>query len=265
MTIAEIRARVSAEARVLSIPVELRALSGDDAPAGTIAHVTGYAAVFDTLSSDLGGFRERLARGAFRKALSRSGPVHLVQQHDRRMLLSATDAGTLTLAEDPKGLPVSAYIVGTTVGRDAVMLIESGHLREMSFMFTVAEGGDTWEQAADGSLIRTVTEVGELLDVSIVRGPAYPGTSIGLRAALPDELAAVRAFTKSGVMLTPIGDTETTTAQEPATAAAETVEEVAASDTPPIVGGSEERNAAAARRWDQLRRQQFAVHASSNN
>ena len=52
----------------------------------------------------------------------------------------------------------------------------------MSFAFTVAEGGDSWEFFNDGSAKRTVTKIEKLYDVSVVDAPFYDGTSIYARS-----------------------------------------------------------------------------------
>jgi HK97 family phage prohead protease len=61
----------------------------------------GHAAVFNVLSEDLGGFRERIASGAFSGVLS--DDVRLLVDH-KPPPLARTKAGTLRLSEDERGL-----------------------------------------------------------------------------------------------------------------------------------------------------------------
>jgi phage head maturation protease len=63
-----------------------------------------------------------------------------------------------------------------------VTLVRRGDLYGASFAFSVAPGGESWTQEADGSAVRTVSEVGNLYDVSVVTRPAYPQSSAALRS-----------------------------------------------------------------------------------
>ncbi len=142
--------------------------------------VAGYASVFDSQSEDL-GFRETIAPGAFRRALNRPGADHwLLWSHQQDAVLARSSAGTLTLSEDARGLRMEANLVNTTLGRDVHELVSTGHVRSMSFGFTVAR--DEWE-TRDGVDHRRVLEIGTLFEVSIVPEPAYAASSVEGRAA----------------------------------------------------------------------------------
>lgn len=200
MDLRELRARVARESRTLAIPVELRATDGKD------PSITGHAAVFDSWSEDLGGFVERIQRGAFRKALGRSADAKLLWEHDPRWTLASLSGGTLRLAEDATGLGVDATPADVSYYRDLRTLMERGDVHQMSFGFTVAEGGDVWEER-DGKVTRTITEVDRIYDVSIVAFPAYPATAAAARSldAATDQVVekVVRALSKSGVGFEP--------------------------------------------------------------
>ena len=136
----------------------------------------GYAAVFDKLSEDLGGFREVIKRGAFKPPLKNGDDVRLLVNHNPDLLLARTASGTLKLDEDPTGLRVSADIADTQAGRDLRVLVDRGDMSQMSFAFRVLE--DEWDVDEDDNLTRTITKVRELFDVSPVTYPAYPDTSL---------------------------------------------------------------------------------------
>lgn len=191
MSIDEIRARVhDREQRAardgappvhrMVVPAEMRADPSPDGGADLPIVFTGHAAVFDRLSHDLGGFRERVKRGAFRKVLDASADVVALVNHDPSMVLARTRPGTLQLREDPRGLHAYIDSADTTYARDLRELVRRGDVDSMSFGFTVQ--ADEWAQK-DGEVIRTITEIGDLLDVSVVTFPAYPQTDVQARSA----------------------------------------------------------------------------------
>lgn len=148
-----------------SIPLE----TAPDAPA-----ITGYAARFDSLSVDLGGFREKIARGAFSRSLAdASSDVLALWNHDSGQPLGRRSTGTLAVAEDAAGLRVEITPDDTTYGTDAWKAVRSGNVRGMSFAFRTRE--DRWARAA-GEWQRTLLDV-DLLEVSPTPAPAYPATT----------------------------------------------------------------------------------------
>jgi HK97 family phage prohead protease len=151
-----------------------------DEPGGGL-RITGTAAVFGKPSEDLGGFRERIQRGAFKRALSESPDVVLLQNHDPNLVLARTSSRTLTLWEDPRGLNVDAVAGDTSYARDLKVVMQRGDVSQMSFAFTIAPDGETWEMTDSGRQV-TVREVGQLFDVSVVTQPAYPQTSATMRS-----------------------------------------------------------------------------------
>lgn len=142
----------------------------------------GYAAVFDQLSLDLGGFKERIRRGAFQKHLDTTPDVRALWQHDVNYVLGRTKAGTLELVEDIHGLRSVIDPPDTQWAKDAVTTIKRGDVDQMSFMFRVDT--DEWNME-DGELVRTVVDA-KLFDVSPVTFPAYEGTSISARSITRD-------------------------------------------------------------------------------
>lgn len=138
--------------------------------------IEGYAATFNA-EADLGGFRERIAPGAFRSALSND--ILALLDHDTGKVLGRTRSGSLRLSEDSRGLAFSLDLPDTQAGRDVLALAERQDLGGMSFGFTVPEGGEQW----DGRT-RTLRTIG-LKEISIVSAwPAYPDTEIALRALM---------------------------------------------------------------------------------
>jgi HK97 family phage prohead protease len=152
--------------------------------------IEGYAAVYNKLSEDLGGFREKIKPGAFRKSLKRSDTVMLFN-HDPNYPLGRVSAGTLELKEDSRGLLVRAK-----PPRSAGRIIESiqrGDVTKMSFGFTTER--DSWVHKKDES-IRTLEEVGELPDVGPVVFPAYPDTQVAIRSLERSKATAKSAHSR---------------------------------------------------------------------
>ena len=145
----------------------------------------GYAATFAG-EADLGGFRERIAPGAFRAALA--GDILALLDHDPGKVLGRSRTGTLKLSEDSRGLAFSLEVPDTQAGRDVIALAERGDLGGMSFGFTVPEGGEEWNGRT-----RTLRSI-DLKEISVVSAwPAYEGTEIALRALQRLDGAARRA------------------------------------------------------------------------
>lgn len=151
---------------------ELR-MNADDAGKKTMR---GYAAVFDSLSPDLGGFKEKIAKGAFAGSVG-SGDVRALFNHDPSQVLGRSKAGTLRMIEDDHGLAIEIDPPDTQLGRDLSVLMERGDITQMSFGFFVRN--DAWAKV-NGAWERTLLDV-DLLDVSPVTYPAYPQTEIALR------------------------------------------------------------------------------------
>jgi len=139
----------------------------------------GHAAVFDQLSGDLGGFRERIERGAFSETLQGEPDIRALFNHDSGAVLGRTTNGTLRLSEDDVGLRVEIDPPDTQAGRDAMASIERGDINQMSFAFRVKAGGQEFMEQ-DNEVVRSLSDV-ELFEVSPVTFPAYPDTSIAMR------------------------------------------------------------------------------------
>lgn len=151
--------------------------------AGDGLRFSGYAAVFDQKSEDLGGFRETIAPGAFAKTLNERGrskrnPIKMFLNHDWNVVLASTYGSnpTLRLAEDGTGLHADADLPDNEWGRPVRDAIVRGDISTMSFGFNVVR--DEW---SDDHSERRITEA-KLWEVSPVTAwPAYPATSASVR------------------------------------------------------------------------------------
>ncbi len=163
------------ERRFTLVQVEFRG-SKDEPKVG------GYAAMFDRVSQNLGGFVEVVDRAFFNKSRGDGWPDVLARyNHDDNMLLGTTGAGTLRLQLDETGLD---YEVNPPRSRaDLVELVQRGDVRKSSFAFRLPPGGtgEDWGVSDQGYPLRRLV-TGALVDVAPVNAPAYLDTSAALRS-----------------------------------------------------------------------------------
>ena len=145
--------------------------------------LSGYAAVFNSESKDLGGFTEMISPTAFEGVIERSD-VFAVLDHDRNKVLarSKMGKGSLELNIDQKGLQFRFESPNTTLGNDVLSMVKRGDLTDASFCFTVED--ESWQKREDGSYLRTINKIGDLFDVAICYNGAYPEsyTEVALRS-----------------------------------------------------------------------------------
>lgn len=145
--------------------------------------LSGYAAVFNSESKDLGGFTEMISPTAFEGVIERSD-VFAVLDHDRNKVLarSKMGKGSLELNIDSKGLQFRFESPNTTLGNDVLSMVKRGDLTDASFCFTVED--ESWQKREDGSYLRTINKIGDLFDVAICYNGAYPEsyTEVALRS-----------------------------------------------------------------------------------
>lgn len=145
--------------------------------------LAGYAAVYNQLSVDFGGWREIIRPGAFTNTLAQGPDTRALIDHSGGLsTIGRTRNGTLQLSEDATGLRVVIEPPDTQAGRDVVTLVQRGDLNQMSFAFWTVR--DNWLDSGE----YTLRELHELNidggDVAIVTYPAYPQTSIAMRSLM---------------------------------------------------------------------------------
>lgn len=188
--------RTAPEFRTRPDRVELRA--SDSAPGVLV----GYAAKFNKLSRNLGGFVEEIDPAAFNKSLADGVRVMARYNHDDMGLLGSSDAGTLRLSTDGEGLAYEVDLPDTTTGRDVSVLAARGDLRYSSFAFHVLD--DEWGLTENDFPKRRLLSV-QLVDIAPANDPAYLDTSSGLRSLAEHcgaDLAEVRTLAEAGQLRT---------------------------------------------------------------
>lgn len=160
--------------------------------------VEGYASTFNepyTLyEDDWIVYREQVAPDAFDNA----DMSDVIMQYDHAgRVFARISNGTLSVDADDKGLLVNADLGGTELGRQLYDEIRGGYTDKMSFGFTVATDEELRSDREDGrrDILRTITGIAKLYDVSAVSIPANDGTSIGVstRSRIDGAIEEVRA------------------------------------------------------------------------
>jgi len=140
--------------------------------------IGGYAAKFNRMSQNLGGFVERIDPGFFNGSRGDGWPDVIARyNHDDNMVLGTTAADTLRLSVDGTGLLYEADLPSSRA--DVYELVQRGDVSKSSFAFIALE--DDWGLTESGFPLRTLI-AGRLIDVAPVNTPAYKDTDTGLRS-----------------------------------------------------------------------------------
>lgn len=148
--------------------------------------VEGYATVFNE-PYELWSYEgytvlEQIDRKAFDEC--DMSDVIMQYNHEGRVF-ARTSNETLSLTTDDTGLRISANLGGTALGVQVYEEIKGGYTDKMSFGFKVKEDKrEVTEDRETGqvTVLRTITKITKLYDVSAVSIPANDATSISARA-----------------------------------------------------------------------------------
>ena len=119
-----------------------------------------------------------------RHAFDETDLSDVIMQYDHEgRVFARISNGTLGLEADDHGLKIRANLSGTEIGRQLFEEIQGGYTNKMSFGFTVT--GQERKETKEGehiTVLRTITKIGKLYDVSAVSLPANDATEISARA-----------------------------------------------------------------------------------
>ena len=149
--------------------------------------VEGYATTFNQPYRLMGDDKVTINEQVDRHAFDETDMSDVIMQYDHEgRVFARLSNGTLQLEADDHGLKISADLSGTEIGRQLFEEIDGGYTNKMSFGFTVPNGGDkkTRTKDKDGhiTVLRTITKIGKLYDVSAVSLPANDATEISARS-----------------------------------------------------------------------------------
>ena len=146
--------------------------------------IEGYFAVFNSNYELWPNASEQVAPGAFRETLG--GDIRALADHDTRLVLGRTTAGTLSLREDDKGLFGTIKI--NEQDGDAMNLyarVQRGDVSQCSFGFDILD--EEYIEQLDGGALWIIRKV-KLYEVSVVTFPAYVETAVSARKADMDTI-----------------------------------------------------------------------------
>lgn len=159
--------------------IECRGYTGTQPQAredGGRKEISGYAIVWDSLSQDLGGYREVVRRGAVDKCLKAiaSGEKVLTARFQHQggiTTVGSTGNDTLTLTPDNIGLHYRAIVPDNVFGHAAWVAVKDRYVTGSSFAFIPRPGGKKRDYTTKPPTDELLDI--ELFDVAPVDGPAY--------------------------------------------------------------------------------------------
>lgn len=154
---------------------EFRATTADD---GNL-YIEGYFAVFNSDYNIGPGMSESIAPGAFDETIS--GDIRCLTDHETRLVVGRTTAGTFDVKVDSHGLYGRALV--NPKDQDAVNTharVQRGDVTQASIGFDILD--EESEYRNDGSVHWTIKKI-KLYECSICTFPAYEETNLNARSA----------------------------------------------------------------------------------
>lgn len=166
--------------RTFSVPLQCRAAETEGEEREQEYIVEGYATTFNDpyvmFTFDGVDYSEQIDRDALTDA--DMSDVLFLYNHEG-MVFARISNDTLTVSPNERGLYVRADLGKTEDARRMYEAIKAGMVTTMSWAFTIADGGDSYDEDTH---TRTITRVKKVYDVSAVSLPANPNTDISARA-----------------------------------------------------------------------------------
>lgn len=120
-------------------------------------------------------FKEIMKRGVFQRAIEKAKEIPLLFEHDWNKALANTRSNTLILKEDNVGLKFEAIIEDRSIYDQ----VKAGIINSCSFGFRAL---DEAIEPINSRLEKRMVSNIELLEVSLVKNPAYVGSLAEVRA-----------------------------------------------------------------------------------
>ena len=148
--------------------------------------VEGYATTFNHVYRLYDGSDYKVDERIDPNAFAECDMSDVIVQYDHQgRVFARTKNGTLALTVDTHGLHCRIDLGGTEIGRQLYGEIKGGYTDKMSFGFIVAEDQRTKTENHETcvvTVLRTITKIKKLFDVSAVSMPANDATEISARS-----------------------------------------------------------------------------------
>lgn len=177
--------------------------------------ITGRPIVYNS-RTNLGLFDEIIASGAL--AETDLTDVRFLVNHDKSKIPLARSRrnngnSTMRLIPDDKGLAIEVQLdtENNSEARALYSAVQRGDITGMSFLFGIAEGGDSWEDLGSEHPTRMIRSIKTVVEVSAVTFPAYEATEIYARSkeALDNARSALESARQQNATSVDTGASET--------------------------------------------------------
>ena len=159
--------------------------------------VEGYACTFGQAYDLYDSADYKITEQIDARAFDGCDMSDVIMQYDHEGRVFARNRNnTLSLMVDSAGLKITAELGGTDIGRQLYQEIKGGYTDKMSFAFAVAEDKrETLRDHETGkvTVVRTITKIKKLYDVSAVSIPANGMTSISARRFADGVIGQIKA------------------------------------------------------------------------
>jgi HK97 family phage prohead protease len=140
--------------------------------------IRGTAVVFNSLSVDMGGWREIILPGAFTDTLADGHDIKALVEHDPKNILSRTGNGTLKLIQTDLGVEFETPLPNTSYANDLAENLRLENVYQCSFGFDYVDKQVRSDPAGPVVEVRSAI----LYEISMVTFPAYPASDVSMRS-----------------------------------------------------------------------------------
>ncbi|WP_251908495.1 phage major capsid protein [Lentilactobacillus kefiri] len=167
--------KIQNDEKLILKATNIRALQDDDKDTTTIQ---GDAIVYGQPSQPMDNFTEIVDSGALDNVDFSN--TFLLLDHDYSKVI-AKNGVNMTLTNNASSLHFTA-VLDTSISyvSDVYNLINQGIINSMSFGFTLPDdgSGEQWSEDDNGNVVRLITQIDQLFEISVVTIPAYSETDV---------------------------------------------------------------------------------------